>query len=256
MSKERKFPEILLNDPLLDCFGIQPIFTQDGEIVENNVFHVYRELITKRNKLGYFKFNKLEDYKKLQLGAFHYSLLWHRVIEEMLKCERVFGLGCTVDKFLEYPKEKCLDLIKLQAYYLWYINTFRIGNRFISSNEKLLKYISFKRTELHHEKILVSSELLKDNVLIVAAKGTMMSDQGLVLCPFIDKDEYLEYLDINGLSDDIPVDRTERYPLLKKWSKIYSHYESFIKEKTPKKWYISRSLDVGKFYSIIVFNES
>lgn len=257
MAKEKDLPEILLDDPFLNCFGVQPIFTERGEIVKSNIFHVHRKKITKTEKYGNFVYNRVNDVNHMKLAAVNLSKLPERVMEDVYRnANDCFRLKCTVDKFLEQPKEKYKDMIKTQCYYLWYKNHFLIGNRFISSNEKLLRSIGFGRTEIRNERILVHPDLLADNVLIVACKGTMMGDQGIVLCPFIDKDEYLEWLDNKGLSDDIPIDRKHRYPLLRKWSKIYKHYEQYIRENPPQKWYVSKGDDCRYFYTILLFDEA
>lgn len=256
MKGVKNLPEIdFIHDDFINCFGIQPIFTEGGDIIKSNVFHVYREYDFKKNAEGYFRFDNCKDLRNIKLSTIPYSLVKSRVLEDIINKGRVFSLGCTVDRFLEEPKEKYNDMIKMQLYYLWYVNKFINGNRLISSNKKLLDKLVLD-AQVKFKRVLVPESVLADNVLLIACKGSTAMDNGIVLCPFIDRDLYMEWLDMKGLSDDIQTNPKDQYPLLKKWAEIYRHYSGYINENVPRNWYISKHKEYYNFYTTIVFDKS
>lgn len=252
----KNLPEInFIHDDFLNCFGIQPIFTESGEIIKSNVFHVYREFkVTNKVPSGIFRFDNNKDIKNIKLSTIPYPLVKSRVLEDIVGDGRTLGVGCTVDRFLEQPKEKYNDMIKMQCYYLWYCNKFLNGNRLISSNKKLLDKLVLD-AQVKFKRVLVPDSVLSDNVLIVASKGSTAMDNGIVLCPLIDRDLYMEWLDMKGLSDDIQTNPKDQYPLLKKWAEIYRHYSGYINENVPRNWYVSKHKEFFNFYTTIIFNK-
>lgn len=241
------------SDPLIDCFSIQPLFSERGKITKSNIFSIWRQLVIHKNPLGTVRYRLDNDMRNIELSTIPYQSVKPRVLEDVYNNSRHFSLGMTVEEFANLPKEKFIDSIKTHFYYLFYYNKMMNGNTIITSNKMLYDKFKFKMTELQYRKALAPKGLLDENLLIIAVKGAMSADAGIILSPIIDRDHYMEYLDLNGLTDDIETDPKHKFPLLKKWGEIYKHYNAYLNEYIPMKWYISVQEDALDFYHIIHF---
>lgn len=253
MGKAKIVPYInFKKDSLIDCFGIQPIFSEQGKILKSNVFSIEKEIDPRFEKVGTIRYKLYNDLKEIERNLTPYYML-HEKLLNLITTSRRFYWPQSVDDFLKLPKEKIIENIKTNSFYMYYWNKMHYGNRFISSNEELLDHIRINRSVLHCHKALVSPDELKPNCLIVGCKGSSIADNGIILSPIIDKDEYMEWLDKNNLSEDIKIDPKDRYPLLRKWGKIYGYYEAYINENIPQMWYVLKTKKWHNFYMTLVF---
>lgn len=243
------------NDDLINCFSIQPIFSERGKITKSNVFSIDRELVIKKDPMGRIRYHLDNDIKKIELSTIHYNAVKGRALADIYNNSRHFQLNKSAEDFANLPNDKLLDSIKTHCYYLFYFNKMTYGNCLITSNKTLYDKLKFRINGLQFKKALVSKELLDENLLIIGAKGAMSTDCGIILCPIIDKDHYMEWLDLNGLTDNIPVDSKHKFPLLKKWGEIYQHYNMYLNENVPSKWYVSKQDNCVDFYHIIHFKK-
>lgn len=205
--------------------------------------------------MGRIRYRLDNDIQKIELSSIHYNGIKSRVLEDIYNYSRHFKLGKSIEEFANLPNEKLLDSIKTHCYYLFYWNKMTSGNCLITSNKTLYDKLKFKINGITFKKALVSKNILDENLLIIGAKGSMSTDCGIILCPIIDKDHYMEWLDLNGLTDDIPIDPAHKFPLLKKWGEIYKHYNAYLNENVPLKWYVSRRDNCIDFYHVVHFKE-
>lgn len=248
-------PFITFNqDNLIDCFGIQPIFAREGTLEKSNVFSIERQMNPKIQKIGTIRYRLYNDEKEIKRNLIPYEQLRSRLLNLITNTRR-FYFPTTIDDFIKLPTKTMEDHLKTNAFYMYYWNQMHFGNRFISSNKDLLDSIKIARGELQYKKILVQPHELLDHCLIVACKGSTIADNGIILSPIINRDHYLEWLDNKGYSEDIPINHSERYPLLRKWGVIFGYYEEYINENVPKLWHISKSKKYNNFYTTLVFKE-
>ena len=78
---------------------------------------------------------------------------------------------------------------------LKYKNRLNKGNFFITSDKEIYNNIKFAAKQLNKFwKYKAPSEWLEENIIIIGAKGSMNFDNPIIASPFIDKEEYEEFL--------------------------------------------------------------
>lgn len=242
------------NDDVINCFGIQPIFSQNGEITRSDVFTIKRDVNLKSDKVTGFKYLMHNDLDEINSNLLPYSATRKKLLS-IVSNTRNFYWPETIDDFVNLPLAETMKQLKAAASSLYFFNKTHIANRFITSNKKLYEKIKFRRNILQYDKALTAENELPDNYLILCCKGLNIANNGIIVCPVIDRDHYLEWLDIKGISDDIEIDYKAKYPLMKKWAEIYRHYEMYLNENIPPRWYVSIDAKWHRHYMALIFKK-
>lgn len=231
---------------ILNCFGMQPLFVDNGKIDESFLGFVYRvgtcwNQVGKMHYLSNYRFGNENDC--ILQNKFHISNSDEKVVNFFLK-ERTFTFkqNCSLDDLLKDGNEKKLkEILLLHLERIRYYTMMCQGNFIITSNEKLYGKKLFGITEVHNFNIyLVKSNLLPKNVLILGHSNRNSFKTPYIACPLIDKTHFTEICNLNNINlrDFDKLDSSLRYPLLDKENDLYSLYQSYLDNVEVPYWYI------------------
>lgn len=239
-------PSITLkNRSILNCFGIQPIFVNNGFIKESFQAFVYR-VGTIWNKTG--KMHQLHSYRvgdenmPILKNAFHIKNADKEVVNFLLN-QRTFTFkqNARLDDLMErknYKKMKELLLMHFER--TKYYTMMCKGNFIITSRQDLYNRRFFAAWEVpNYEVYLVNESVLPKNVLILGHRNKDSFRNPYVACPLIDENHFNEICKLNDINlNDIVFNKDLRYPLIDKYVSLYTLYQSYLDNVEVPYWYI------------------
>lgn len=235
----------LKNNNILNCFGIQPVFVENGKIHESFLATVYRQG-TATHKTG--KVHQLHCYRQgdendvVLRNCFHISQAEKEVVRLLLN-DRTFTYKQNVSLDLMMRPEnhdKLKELLLTQFERIKYYTMFHRGNFIITSRTDLYNKNLFIVTEVNNFQIyLVSDTILPKNVLILGHSNNNSFRTPYVACPLIDKQKFDTLCKINDIDlNSFQIDPKKRYPLIDKQLNLYSLYQSYLDNVEVPYWYI------------------
>lgn len=249
--------KIELEDNLLNCFGIQPTLTK-GEICNRiSLFSLYRYTkwagdIGKTNNVYYDPIVYNDKFAQI-----HYNMATPltntnaKVIKLLWTNATHLAVNISLDE-LQNDKNKLRDLLLYYSELIKYWNRLNRGNFFIFSDETLYNNTSFAFKQLQkYSKYKVDDMLLPKNTIIIGAKGMTSFDNPIITSPFIDENDYKEFLRNNKLSDFYQLDMSKRFPMMEKMNHLYDNYQLYINEKMPQKWHFETFKNMKLYYIIL-----
>ena len=231
---------------ILNCFGMQPIFYNNGKIDESFLGFVYR-MGTKDYSIGRMKY--LSKYRigdennEILKNKFHIKDAEKEVVKFLLQ-QRTFTFkqNCSLNDMLkDENEEKLKEILLLHLYRIKYYTMMCKGNFIITSNKKLYHKSIIKISEvMNFTMYLVDETTLPSNVIILGHSPTNSFRSPYVACPLIDKEHFDSICDMNGirLSDYDIIDPKDRYPLIERGLNLYSLYQSYLDNIDVPYWYI------------------
>ena len=230
---------------ILNCFGMQPVFVDNGFIPESFLAFIYR-LGTKFNETGnmhQFHSYKLGNENDVILkNSFHISQADKVVVNTLLN-DRTFSFkqNCNLDKLLE-PKNhsKLKEILLMHLERIKYYTMMCKGNFIITSRNDLYNTRLFTNTEVRNFEIyLVNENLLPKNVLILGHSPFNSFRSPYVACPLIDKNHFNELCKVNNIDiNKIEMNPQARYMFIDKYLTLYSLYQSYLDNVDVPYWYI------------------
>lgn len=239
-------PSITLkNRSILNCFGIQPIFVNDGYIKESFQAFVYRvgtiwNLTGKMHQLHSYRIG--DENKPILKNAFHIKNADKEVVNFLLN-QRTFTFkqNASLDELMDIKnKAKLKELILMHFERIKYYTMMCQGNFIITSRQDLYNRKLFASSEVYnHEVYLVDKSILPQNVLILGHHNTDVFRSPYVACPLIDEKHFNEICELNGINlKDIGFNKDLRYPLIDKYVSLYTLYQSYLDNVDVPYWYI------------------
>lgn len=232
---------------ILNCFGMQPIFVEDGQINESFLATIYRvgNWINITGKMHQFNKYRLgsEENKEILQNCFHIKDADRKVVKLLLD-ERTFTFkqNASLDEMLkEENHEKLKELLLMHFTRTKYYTMMCMGNFIITSRKDLYYKKLFTQTEVKNfEMYLVDESILPRNVLILGHSDTNSYRTPYVACPLIDKKHFDDICKMNGINIEKfdVLDETKKYPLIEKYANLYSLYQSYLDNVEVPYWYI------------------
>lgn len=227
---------------LLNCLGIQPVFVENNTIPTAFMGFVYRvaNFMRQQGKLHYMiRYTKHQENNDILQNAFHVKNAASNVVNAILK--NSFSLkhdGCLDNLMENKPLLKQTIMYYLERIH-YYISIGK-GNFIITSRKDLYLTPLFTPWQvLDFQVYLVDESILPKNVLILGHRNSSVFSCPLVACPLIDKKHFDELCNLNGIViDDIPFDKTQKYPIMSKYLELYSLYQSYLDNVEVPYWYI------------------
>ena len=258
---------------LTQCFGIQPIIVKPDGSVKCNLFNMYRKYLGRRYRNGeiirnftieqatprYIHHHKTEEEKQeIVKNAINYYQLPMACMRKILEIGRHIKYDITLDEFLAQGRDFVTNHFYIQALNCFIYNKLVNGNRFIASNPDLLDNVIPKTTIVGIiEKILVPESLLPKNCFIIAARGGMTFDNGILLCPLIYEKEFQKWMFEKGKSDDFSYMKFATYPVMREYRYKMDLWGEFINDWIPLEWHFEVfEKNARNFYRIIHLKES
>lgn len=269
MPAKRSIPLIEFKHlPITQGFGIQPIFIKPDGNVKCNLFNLYRKYLSRRVKNNkvirtfsleeatpkYIHHYKTEAEKQeIVKNAINYHYLAGSCVKKIFEVGRHIKYDITLDEFLSQGTKFITNRIFIEALNCFIYNKLVSGNKFISSNPDILNNIKndFRVVGIF-EKILVSENLLPNNCVIVAARGGMTFDNGILLCPLIYEKEFQKWLFEKNKSDDFSDMTFKNYPVMREYRHKMDLWGEFINDWIPLEWHFEVfEKNARNFYRII-----
>lgn len=229
---------------ILNCFGMQPVFVEDGKIQESFLGFIYRvgNVLCKTGKMHNLHKWRLEDENDVILkNAFHINNADQQIVKTLLN-ERTFTFkqNASLDELM-LPKnnKKLKEILLMHFKRIKYYTMMCMGNFIITSRRDLYNTKLFNCSEVHNFNIyLVSEELLPKNVLILGHSDKSFRTP-YVMCPLFDKKIFDNLCELNGINiDNFVIDSKKKYPLIEKHLNLYSLYQSYLDNVEVPYWYI------------------
>lgn len=232
---------------ILNCFGIQPVFVENGKIHESFFATVYRA------GTSVYPTGKMQQFNKYRIGekeneeilknSFHINDA-NRTVVNLLLNERTFSFkqNASLDELMKDENhEKLKEIILMHLTRIKYYTMMCIGNFLITSRKDLYYKKLFCAGEIKNFTMyLVDESILPRNIIIMGHSDTNSFRTPYVACPLINKnhfDEICEMNDINLQSFD-KINPKSRYPLIEKYLNFYSLYQSYLDNVDVPYWYI------------------
>lgn len=274
MPAKRSTPRIRFNHLDLSwCFGIQPIFVNPDDTVDCNLFNLDRHFLPAKRRHRRivkdlnpkwcdvkFFYHKKTDEQKQQIvkNAIKYYHLAPYCIKMMRDVALKFEFDITIDEFINQGSKYVTNILLSAAIHNYIRNKLVSGNRFITSDPKIIDLLRMRTGIVGiYKKILVSEELLPRNEIIVTANGGMTFDNGILLCPLIYRKEFNRWMYENNKSEDFSYMKFANYPIMREYRYKMDLYEEFINEYIPMDWHFEVFENNAKFfYTVLRFKES
>ena len=253
------------------CFGIQPIIVEPDGSVECNLFNLYRNFKPRRRfmrkivreftleesdvKICYH--HKTEEEKQqIVKNAINYYQLPLYCLRLMKRHASHARVNMTLDQLIAFGSDSVNSLILRFALRQFASNLVVTGNRFLSSNTKLLDNLRPLPCDVGiTEKIVVPEGWMPQNEILVVANGGMTFDNGMLLCPLIYREEFNRWLFDNDKSDDLSWMKFDRYPIMREYRYLMDLYAEYMNECIPLEWHVEVfEENVSKFYTHVRFN--
>lgn len=232
---------------LLNCFGIQPIFVDNGKINESFVGFVYRvgnilKPLGVQHQLHKYRLGA-EENECILKNAFHINNSDKVVVETLLNNRTfTFKQNCSLDELMKIENhDKLKELILMHFLRTKYYTMICQGNFIITSRKDLYNRRLFTCNEvLRYEVYLVDESILPSNILILGHSPSNSFRSPYVACPLINKQHFDEICDMNGvnLKELDYIDPKKRYPIIDKYYNLYSLYQSYLDNVEVPYWYI------------------
>lgn len=232
----------LKNRNIINCFGIQPIFIENGKADDNFLSFVYR-VGNSFNKVGVMSHMSVRrDSDVILKNKFHINDAPSVVVNTLLNNRTfTFKQKASLDELME-PKnhEKLKETILIHLERIRYYTMMCMGNFLITSRKDLYNRRLFTAKEvLNFEQYLVSEDLLPRNIIILGHRNRNVYRCPYLACPLIDKNHFDDICYMNGIDiDDFPFDKKLRYPIIEKYKNLYSLYQSYLDNVDVPYWYI------------------
>lgn len=252
--------KIELKDSLLNCFGIQPTLT-NGEICDRiSLFSLYRYTkwagdIGKTNNVYYDPIIYTDKFAQIHYNmATPFANVNNKIIKTLWNSGTHLAVNISLSE-LHDNKNKLRDLLLYYSELIKYWNRLNRGNFFIFSDNILYDNTSFAFKQLQkYSKYKVDNSLLPENTIIIGAKGMTSFDNPIIASPFINENNYKEFLVKNKLTDFYQLDMSKRFPIMEKMNHLYDNYQLYINEKMPQKWHFEIFKNTQYYYIILHLN--
>ena len=232
---------------ILNCFGIQPIFVENGKIHESFLASIYRSgsAIFRTGEMRQFNKYRLgvEENNEILKNSFHVDNANKHIVNLLLN-ERTFTFkqNTSLDSLmLPENYEKLKEVLLLHFMRTKYYTMMCMGNFIITSRNDLYYTKLFLQKEVpNFEMYLVEESILPKNVLILGHSDKNSFRTPYVACPLIDKKHFDEICSMNNIDvkqfDNI--NEEKRYPIIEKYANLYSLYQSYLDNVDVPYWYI------------------
>lgn len=256
MPSERHIKLDLPGDNLINCFGIQPSLIKSEIPSRISLFSLGRYTKWKDDATT----NSVYYTPRLYTG-WDAKRIYSNAIDN--KIAELYSLNLLLQNSLHVKINKSLnDLEKNKdslrytlLYYselLKYKNRLNKGNFFITSSQEIFDNIKFAARQLNNfKKYKVSSEVLEENLIIVGARGSVNFDNPIMAVPFIDYDDYYNFLSNKNISINsnlVLKGSKSSWPVMAKKRAEYDNYQLYLNEKMPLKWHFEKFLYPEMFY--------
>ena len=231
---------------ILNCFGMQPIFVENGEINESFMALVYRVgCITsptgRMHQMNKYRLGK-EENKEILDNIFHIKNS-DKVVVDLLLNERTFTFkqNASLDELMKKENhDKLKELLLMHFMRTKYYTMMWQGNFIITSRMDLYNRRLFTANEVKNFEIyLVDEKILPKNILILGHSNNHAYRTPYVACPLIDKNHFDELCKLNGIGEiEVENPQDKRYPLIDKQVNLYSLYQSYLDNVEVPYWYI------------------
>lgn len=271
MPAKRAVPHIdFKHFELSQCFGITPIFVNTDDTIDCNLFNLYRKYHARRVKdramirwftqdqadVKFVYHKKTEEEKKeLVKNAINYYQLGGYCMRAIRQHSKTYDFDITIDQFLSQSKKYVQNIVLCAALNCFIHTKLVTGNRFVSSNKKLLDLLNVDPAILGiYKRIVVPESLIPQNELLICANGGMTYDNGILLCPIIYRQELMKWMFENDKSDDFSDMKFSTYPIMREWRYKCDLYGEYINECIPLEWHIEVfEKNASNFYTFLHF---
>lgn len=254
MPAKRAVPTIEFKPvKLTQAFGIQPIIVHPDGSIWCNLFNLYRKYQARKYKnkkivrgldfetatpryIWHYKSD--EEKQEIVKNAVNYYQLTRACMNKILEVGKHINYDLTVDEFIQQGMHFVTNRVFTEALACFVYNKLVNGNKFISSNEELLKKIKpyFHITGIV-EKILVPDAILPRDTLVISARGGMTFDNGILLCPLIYEAEFNKWMYEKGKSLEIPDKKFRDYPIMREYRYKMDLWGEYINDWIPLEWH-------------------
>ena len=231
---------------ILNCFGMQPLFVNNGKIDESFLGTIYRQG-TANNRTGVMQqFNKWrigDENDFILKNSFHISNADREIVNLLLNNRTfTFKQNGSLDNLLQKENlHKLKEIILMHMKRIKYYTMMCMGN-FIITSHKDLYYSSLinlcEVKDVNH--YYVDESILPKNVVIIGHSNYNSFRTPYVACPLFDKQKFDDLCEMNGinLNDFNEINPKKTYPLTNKWLNYYSLYQSYLDNVDVPYWYI------------------
>ena len=259
--------------PLTQCFGIQPIIIKpDGEI-RCNLFNIFRKFkgrkhIKRRGIRTFtlkdaeprfiYHYKTGEEKQEIVKNAINYYALPQACIKKMMEIGMHYEYDITLDEFIAQGPEFITNRIFIDALGCFVFNKLVSGNRVVSSCPEICNNILSTVGKVGKiESILVPESLLPRNYMIIAARGGMTFDNGILLCPLIYEKEFNKWAFEHDKEIDFSKADFKRYPIMREYRCKMDLWGEYINDWIPLEWHFETfEKNAHAFYRIIKFKDS
>lgn len=233
---------------ILNCFGMQPIFYENGKIPESFLGCIYRvgAINNQTGRMHYFSKYRINEENDVILNKkFHINNAEREVVNFLLN-DRTFTFkqNCSLDYLLQKGNEnKLKELILLHLERIKYYTMMCKGNFIITSNKDLYNRRLFTNSEVFNfNSYFVDESILPKNILLLGHSNKNSFRTPYVACPLFNKENFDEICRMNGinLNQFNVINTKSRYPLIEKELDLYSLYQSYLDNVEVPYWYIEQ----------------
>lgn len=246
-----------LPDSIINCFGVQPSFLKSGICDRIALFSLYRfkkwfRDDAKTNNVYYEPC--LYKGRNAQIAyemATHVNDLEYKTVKTLWENASHIAINYSLEQ-LRNDKLKLREILLYYSELLRYWNRLNRGNFFITSDETIYNNTAFAFKQLQkYSKYIVSNNILKEDVIIIGAKGMTAFDNPIIASPFIEREKYENFLRDHKLSDFYQMDMKKRFPVMEKMNHIYDNYQLYINENVPQKWHVETFKNTKLYYIVL-----
>lgn len=260
MPNERQIRLTVPNEnSLINCFGIEPVFVKGGVPERISLFSLGRYTKWYDNATTNNIYYTPKLYKGLEAQQIYDKAIKNEIAElYALNVLLQSSLHIKINKSLSFLSNNVKELQKTLLYYselLKYKNRLNKGNIFITSSPEIYKNTRFAFKQLNkYNKYLVPAEWLEENLIIVGAKGCVNFDNPIIAVPFIDQNDYENFLSLKGIDNNYELklkNAGSSWPVMAHMRKHYDNYQLYLNEKMPLKWHFEKFKYPEMFYLTI-----
>lgn len=248
---------LTLSDHLVNCFGIQPTFYESEICNRISLFSLYRYTKwagddAKTNNIYYdpiiYRDKNAQIFYEMAIPFKH---LEKNIIKILWENSSHIQLNATLDSLIN-DSNKLHDTLLYYSELLKYWNRLNRGNFFITSNKTIFDNIKFSFKQLQKfDKYFISEKLLNPDKIIIGAKGITAFDNPVIASPFLDKNDYKQFLSENKLTDFYQLKVDKRFPIMEKMNHLYDNYQLYLNEKVPQKWHLEIFKNCKLYYIVL-----
>lgn len=250
---------------LINCFGIQPIFVENGKIPSSFLGYTYRiaTYAHPQGKMKYdirYRLNEDNDY--ILKDKFHISQVDKHVVNTLLNNSFTLKHDVPLDVLMANK-----PLLKQTFYYYmerikYYISVGK-GNFLITSRHDLYKAPLFLASQVRdYTSYLVSQNILPKNIVIIGHKNSSAYATPLVASPLIDKAHFDQLCRLNNINLDsitMQKSKSQKFPMIEKYLNLYSLYQSYLDNFEVPYWHIENFKHSGTarqkaYYTTLYFD--